>query len=208
MKQVLSLALFIAFFVQLISPAQAISVERLFKMSIHGKTEFKGRASSVLDSQMLNIETFMTFRKTYAEGSGWEVSFASNGNRWVQWRTHVLYPTNGEVHFALRDDKGDAVKFLMGSDGNERVVTHTERPKTYYIVESDFEYERRMERVDKLNAEFKKHNNYRATKYPKTGKFMAIVEFDINGPVDVDFFEVGEEDMKLTPIGTYRKNIK
>ena len=63
MKQVLSLALFIAFFVQLISPAQAISVERLFKMSIHGKTEFKGRASSVLDSQMLNIETFMTFRK-------------------------------------------------------------------------------------------------------------------------------------------------
>lgn len=208
MKRLCSLALFAAFFIQFISSAQAVNTERLFKMSIHGKTEFRGRASSVLDSQMLNIDTYMTFRKTYTEGSGWEVSFASNGNNWTQWRTHVLYPTNGEVHFALRDEDGKPVKFLMGNDGNERVTTFTERPKTYYIVESDFEYERRMVRVEKLNAEFKKHN--RTTQYPETGKFMAIVEFDVNGPRDVDFFEVEyeEEAMKLNPIGTYRKNVK
>jgi hypothetical protein len=202
MKRIVSFIMMAMALSSFTSSAQAVSVERLFKMSINGKTQFNGRASSVLDSEMLNIHTFMTFRKTYTGGSGWEVSFASNGNRSVNSRTHVLYPTNGEVLFELVDNDGEPVEYSMGHDGNEQLVTHTKKDKTFYIVESDFEYERRMDRVKKINLD------RRITNYPETGKFIAIVEFDIQGPRVVDFFELDEEINKLIPIGTYRKSIK
>jgi hypothetical protein len=196
--------------------AMASNAERLFERAIYGVTEYKGRASSVLDNQMVNIKTHATFRKSLSSDL-WKVSFAANGNTWIAKRTHVLYPTNGEVHFSITDEDGNLKEFIDGPYDDGEVVKLSERPFTYYIVETDYEYEKRMKRIDALNEDFKKSRRYRETEYPKTGKFIARVNFDISSPAEtVDFFEIvdivgeidGEEAVigqKLIEAGTFRK---
>jgi hypothetical protein len=167
--------------------AFAISAERLLNQrTLNGRvTEFSGRASSVLDMKMLNIHTFMTFSKTYTEGSGWRVSFTSNGNRWTH-RSHDLYSTTGEVEFALTDEEGEPQDFIMGNGDNKITRTFMKKDKTLYVVESEFDFKRRVNRA--------------------RGKFIAIVEFDAYSPYKADFYEVKEVEAakKLTHLGTYR----
>ncbi len=167
--------------------------EQLFEMAIVERYEFRGRATSVLDRKMQNIQSHITIRPTYVD-DGFVAIFASDGNKW-QHKTNVLFPTVGDVHFSVYKENGAPQSYSLRGRQYELI----ERDKVFYVTESDFEYEERIKRTHELN----KSGRFKM-KYPVTGKFMGIGHFNISGVTMVDFFEI-TEDNQLVEIGTFRR---
>ncbi|MBC76758.1 MAG: hypothetical protein CME64_12155 [Halobacteriovoraceae bacterium] len=184
--------LFSIFLIAGVCQAFGMNPERLFQMAINGQSEFGGRATSVLDRKMQNIHAFITLRENYVD-DGYSATFASNGNK-LQHKTNVLFPTVGDIYFSVYNEDGTPVSYKLRGRQFELV----EREKIFYIIESDYEYEARLQRIKELNSS----GRFRM-KYPVTGKFMAIGHFEYNGPTKVDFFEITKEE--LIEIGTFRR---
>ena len=167
--------------------------EQLFEMAIVERYEFRGRATSVLDRKMQNIQSHITIRPTYVD-DGFVAIFASGGNK-RQHKTNVLFPTVGDVHFSVYKENGAPQSYSLRGRQYELI----ERDKVFYVIESDFEYEERIKRTHELN----KSGRFKM-EYPVTGKFMGIGHFNISGVTMVDFFEI-TEDNQLVEIGTFRR---
>jgi len=177
-----------------LSFAGEMSSSELFKMTINGgKTEFAGRATSVFDLTMLNISTKMTFKEKLGGMDKYKVIIATNGNNWVIRRSSILFPTKGDVQFAIKDDRQKLIKYFY--EGEE--VTFDNENKTLYIVESEKEYRNRLARISLVNKEM-------GSDYLITGPFIAIVRFDIYGPLSADFYEI-KEGNNLVDSGVFRR---
>jgi len=183
--------LFLTFSLILSSSSFASDVPEIFKMLINGKSEYTGRATSVLDNKMENIQAKVTIRKSINTES-YSLLFASNGNM-SKHRSNTLFPVKGEIFFSLKSDNDEIDNLEYDGESVELL----EQDKTFYILETKAEYAKRIARITELNKIYKQQ-------YPVTGRFLGVVRYNVFSVQEIDFFEIATEN-ELIESGTFRK---
>ena len=110
------------------------------------------------------------------------LTMVSNGNRHAH-RSNYLYPKSGNVKFSVLNNDPNSLyeyeTFEYDFDGEMLEISLEPNDKTFYVMESDKQYHRRLQQLAKLGSH-----------YEVTGKYFGIATFTVQGVQKIDFYEI------------------
>jgi hypothetical protein len=118
------------------------------------------------------------------------LTMVSNGNRHAH-RSNLLYPKSGNVKFSVLNNNPDSFNeyktFGYDFDGEMLELSLAPADKTFYVMESDGQYKRRLHQLAKLGRN-----------YEVTGKYFGVAKFTVQGIQKIDFYEILPQEVQVS----------